>query len=178
MERLLEKPRINFGPPQSFEEAIYRLPDNSHPRIKKDFELQLLSSLRQNIEGVLKWNFNSTFEDRILRGITKDSLELMERWSFKRKNTSTRIYWHHDEAIQNQLFLMLPSKKGIRKKLYLYDMEPELDQPCQDGNGHYKFICIEAQYRDKNGEIKRKHEYLLGFVTQEEHDLLLKPVLS
>ncbi len=156
MERLQEKPRINFGPPKTFLEAMYRLPDNSHPRIKKDFELQLLSSLRQKVENVLKWNLNSTFEDRMLRGITKDSLALMEKWSFKRKKTSTRIYWRHN-TIQWQLFNMLPSEKNIRKRLYLYDMEPEIDQSRQDGNGIYKFICIEAQYKDEYGELKSNH---------------------
>jgi len=174
MERSLERPRINFGPPKTFEEAIYRLPNNSHPRIKEDFELQLLSSLKQNIESTLKWNLDSTFENRMLRGITKDSLALMERWSFKRKKRPTRIYWQHGKTIQDQLFNMLPSEKGLKKRLYLYDMEPELDRSRLGENSLYKFVCIEAQYKDKNSEIKRKHEYLLGFVTQEEYDLLIE----
>ena len=178
MERLLEKPRVNFvGPPKTFGEAMYRLPDNSHPRIKKDFELQLLSNLKQNIENVLRWHLDGPIEDRILKGITKDSFALMERWSFKREKMSARIYWHHN-TLQSQLYNMLPSEKNVRKRLYLYDMEPELDQPLQGGARAYKFICVEAQYRNKNGDIKRKHEYVLGFITKEEYDLLHKTTRS
>jgi hypothetical protein len=177
MERFLDRPKINFGPPRSFEEAMYRLPDSSHPRIKNDFELQLLSSLRQNIENVLQWHLNGPLEDRILRGITEDSFALMERWSFKREKMSTRIYWHHS-VIQSQLFNMLPTEKNARKRLYLYDMVPNLDRPLQVGNETYKFVCIEAQYKNENGDVKRKNEYLLGFVSKKEYDLLHESTLS
>lgn len=178
MERLQEKPRIDFvGPPKTFGEAIYRLPDNSHPRIKKDFELQILSSLKQNIENVLMWHLDGPIENRVLRGITKDSFALMERWSFKRGRLSTRIHWHHN-TLQSQFYNMLPSAKNARKRLYFYDMEPELDQSPQSGVHACKLICVEAQYKNENGDIKRSHEYLLGFVTEEEYDLLHKTTPS
>jgi hypothetical protein len=168
----MERPRINFGPPKTFKEAIYRLPDDSHPQIEDDFELGLLSRVRRNIETFLELGLGDAIENRMIMGITKDSLKLMEKWSFKRKKISTRIYWRVDTTIQNQLVGMLPSEKKSRKRVYLYDMEPELDRSHQDGNATYKFICIEAQYKDNNDNITRKHEYLLGFITQEEYDLL------
>ncbi len=172
MERSLEKHPISYGSPKTFEEAVYRLPNNSHPRIEKDPEIKILSRIKQNIDDISKGIYRETLEGRIMR-ITKAALEFMEDWSFKRKWGSVTTEWDQKVTDRTLMFNMIPIEEKYKKELTIRDMVPELNRVWQDEEESFKFICVEVWSRHNENAKANKREYFLGFVTQEEYDLLI-----
>ena len=104
----------------------------------------------------------------------KDSFLLMEKWSFKRKGLSTTTNWDQKVTIRTQVFDMIPIEEKYNKALYIYDMVPGLDEIQQGEEDPLKLICIEVRHQNHDVEADQQREYLLGFLMQEEYDLLVE----
>ena len=91
-----ERPPISFGPPVTYEEALYRLDPGYGP--EKDQGQLLLATLKKMLTDVDSFAVEAhTVTSRVFK-LTEEDIKFMERWSFARDRTrgSLRINWDGD----------------------------------------------------------------------------------
>lgn len=165
----MEKVPITFGPPQTFEEAIYRLPQKDSLIRDSDHEMNSLAEVGIYLKEILKYDLHrpeSAVDQRII-DISPSVLRLMERWSFKRK-PAEEIEAGWDETItvsRSRKFDMIPAEE-LYRTVKVYKMQPELPEEFSD----FIFVCIEVKPDRVGGD---RPEYMLAFLDEVEYEILI-----
>jgi hypothetical protein len=153
-----ERPRLHIGPPQSYDEAVLRFPyDRSGPE-----------SMRELRELLLRPHYldRLPLSERMI-GVSSLSVRLVEQWSFRKdlasvRKTSWDYFLPHRRV---KPFIGVFEADELYRELEVWKLSPVSD------NADFTLVCIEAE----PGFVSEPPEYFLGFLKQEEYDLLIPP---
>ena len=156
--QMLERPTLHIGPPQSYDEAVLRFPyDPSCPASMREL-VRLL--LRPHYLGRLPLN------ERMIE-VSSLSVRLVEQWSFRKDLASVRkTGWdyflpHHQVKPFSGVF----EADELHRELKVWKLKPVVN------NADFTLVCIKAE----PGFVSETPEYFLGFLKNEEYDLLTTP---
>ena len=166
---------LRFGRPESFEQAILRLPNTDHPEYKIiDGPIQNLNYLKETLESTLKrYEQERTFalEDRLV-SLNLEDIKLMETISFKRQAEGSNIVQWEYMRPENMWSQIYPCTDDDYRWWRVTRMVPEFDS-----EGGLILIGIETNATFSTRDIFRhdgaKSEYDIGFVIPSEFDALV-----
>lgn len=155
MPQTPERTKLNFGPPQSYEEALLRFPADPFSDNMVRFRQLLLQS------PVL----DKLPLSRRLIEVSKESVGLIEQWSFKRDWASGReTGWdyflpYNRVAPFNDVF----RAEELHREIKVWKLKPVAEDTT------HILVCVEA----KPGFVLPEPEYFLGFLKRAEFYLLV-----
>lgn len=152
--QMSERTRLNFGPPQSYEEALLRFPDASG--------VESLFELRHLLRSPFLVN-RMPIKDRMIP-VSFESLKTIEQWSFRRTLASFRkTGWDYFLPHRRvSPFSSVFEADELHRILKSWKLNPVSDNP------EVTFVCVKAE----PGFVSVNPEIFLGFLKHEEYDLL------
>jgi hypothetical protein len=153
-----ERPRLNFGPPQSYEEAILRIPHGRYyTEAMFDFKTLLVSAVLDR----------KPLKRRMIQ-VSAESVTSMEKLSFRRNIDSARkTPWSH--------YLPFYRVEPLKSVFGADERERELTvwtlRPQKPEADKFIMVCVKAE----PGFLIDSPDYFLGFLSTEEYDILFPP---
>ena len=156
--QMSERLKLHFGPPQSYDEAVLRFPhDPSGPASMRELGGLLLRPHYLN---------RLSLGERMV-GVSSLSVRLVEQWSFKKDLASVRkTGWDYFLPHRRvKPFSGVFEADELHRELKVWKLKPVAD------NADFTLVCIKAE----PGFVSETPEYFLGFLKNEEYDLLTTP---
>ncbi len=154
---MTERAKVNFGIPQSYDEAVQRFPDDLSP-IQEMMELKHL--LKTSLLHTLPLRHRMLF-------VSSDSVKLMEEWSFRRDLDNVKTTGWDQFLPYNRVEPLSEVFKAdeLYRDLEVWKLKPAVD------DDKFILVCVRAS----PGYVFSHPEYLMGFLTPKEYDLLIPP---
>lgn len=157
--------QLKFGKhPDTYSQAIIRLPNTTDPRLSFDEELLALAYFRNNLESV---NYrNPTLEDRITE-LTHEDIMLLEKNGFRRGKKIFEADWARVDLKSRWAYFYWVNERNFDDKYASWQITEMV--PDFPDRKRYQMVCIQTNSdRIEPGSYNKNSRFTTGLVTERE----------